>query len=97
MLLNFIRRCTVGVSEDLNLEYELAGSISDFFDQAIYFASIGYEDACRAGLASPQKETQGRDAGPARRKIRPRAQVSTEEEEYDPPISRGGQVGEASG
>ncbi len=97
MLLNVIRRCAMGVSEDLNLEYELAGSISEFFDQAIYFASIGYEDACRAGLASPLKETLVQDAGPTPRKIRPRAQVSTEEEEYDPPISRGGQVGEASG
>ena len=97
MLLNFIRRSATGVSEDLNLEYELAGSISEFFDQAIYFASIGYEDACKAGLASPPQETQVREAGPARPKIRPRAPVSTEEEEYDPPISRGGQVGEVSG
>ena len=97
MLLNFIRRCATGVSEDLNLEYELAGSISEFFDQAIYFASIGYEDACKAGLASPLKDTQVQDADPARPKIRPRTPVSTEEEEYDLPISRGGQVGEASG
>jgi hypothetical protein len=93
MLLSFIRRCLPGQAEDVSLEYELALAISEFFDEAIYCATIGYEDAAYAGLSAPPKVEVA--AVPRAAKRAPEQAYTGAEE--DLAVSRGGQIGEASG
>ena len=93
MLVDFIRHCVPGRPEELNLEYDLVVSIGEFFDEAIFFAATGYEDAYRAQLNAPPLEESVVTA-PAEK----RQPVRTDEvldEEWS--VSRGGQIGEASG
>ena len=94
MLLNFIRRCMTGRPEELALEYELALSISDFFDQALHSVAVGYEDAYQAHLA-PHPKAEPAPPTPKR----PAVKRATAEsgDDVDLPVSRAGQIGEASG
>jgi hypothetical protein len=94
MLLNFIRRCMPGASEELNLEYELVCSISEFFDEVIYWLSVGYEDASQARLMAPP-DIERRAPKPSRH-LEPVA-VGAEEMTEELSVSRGGDIGEASG
>lgn len=100
MLLDFICRSTPGDPSELGLQHELVLSISEFFDEASYFASAGYEDACRATLASP---AQPQTKPPKRRPLSARGRKKAEREhaeiegEVDFLISRAGDIGEASG
>ena len=96
MLLHYIRRALPADPSELALEHELVLAISEFFDEAIYFASMGYEDACRASLASPEQAEIAKklSAGIPR----PSSSLQLEDHaEIDLPISRGGDIGEASG
>jgi hypothetical protein len=93
MLVDFIRHCVPGRPEELNLEYDLVISIGEFFDEAIFFAATGYEDAYRAQLNAPHKTESivvipGEKRGPL---------PDNEALDEDWAISRGGQIGEASG
>ena len=94
MLLDFIRRCTAGKAEELALEYELALSISEFFDHALHSVTVGYEDASRAHLTPHSKVAE-----PSVKPERPPAKRAAAEtaEEMDLHVSRSGQIGEASG
>ena len=96
MLLHYIRRALPADPSELALEHELVLAISEFFDEATYFASMGYEDACRASLASPEQAEIARklSAGIPRPA---RSLQLADHTEIDLAISRGGDIGEASG
>jgi hypothetical protein len=94
MLLNFIQRCMPGESEELNLEYELACAISEFFDEVVYWVSVGYQDSYQARLMAPP-ELERRSPRPGR-KLEP-VGVGAEETHEEWSVSRGGDIGEASG
>lgn len=94
VLLNFIRRSTPGEPGEFHLAHELEISISKFFDEAIYFASVGYEDAYQASLAAPQAEIA--KTAPVRGRRQAGADVESAVD-LDLPISRAGDIGEASG
>lgn len=93
MLVDFIRHCVPGRPEELNLEYDLVISIGEFFDEAVFFAATGYEDAYRAQLNAPRKAESVVVIPSAKRGPQP-AYVALEE---DWAVSRSGQIGEASG
>ena len=94
-LLEFMRRSITGKGEELALEYELALSISEFFDQALYSVAVGYADGERAHLTPPSRSAEPTAPKPAR----PAAKRATAEtaDDMELPVSRSGQIGEASG
>ncbi len=96
MLLHYIRRALPGDPSELALEHELVLAISEFFDEAIYFASVGYEDACRASLASPEQAEIAKKLSAGIPRLSSSLQLG-DHAEIDLPISRGGDIGEASG
>ena len=96
MLLHYIRRALPGDSGEFPLEHELVLAISEFFDEAIYFASMGYEDACRASLASPEQAEIAKRLAAGIPRLSSVLEVE-EHGEIDLPISRAGDIGEASG
>lgn len=93
-LIRFLRGSTVGNAADLHLEYELILSISEFFDKAVYYGSRGYEDARAAESASPQAEEI--EVSGISVRVRPK-EAEAQATEWNPSISRGGDVGEVSG
>jgi hypothetical protein len=95
MLLNFIDRCMLGNSEDLKLEHELVLAISEFFDEVTYWVSAGYEDAGRARLASPMPVEAARVQ--RNHKLEPARAGFESAGEEELAVSRGGDIGEASG
>jgi len=97
MLFAFIARATPGDPPELPLQHELVLSISEFFDEATYYASVGYEDASRASLAAAHETTALLPHSNLKRaKRRPPALVQ-EVGEIDLAVSRGGDIGEAPG
>ena len=96
MLLHYIRRALPGDSSELPLEHELVLAISEFFDEATYFASMGYEDACRASLASPEQAEIAKRLSAGIPRLSSALQLE-DQGEIDLPISRAGDIGEASG
>jgi len=93
MVVDFIRHCIPGKPEELNLEYDLVVSIGEFFDEAIYFASVGYEDANQAQLTAPPILVEAADE-----LVEKRVPIRTHhpvDESWA--ISRGGDIGEVSG
>ena len=94
-LLEFMRRSMIGKGEELALEYDLALSISEFFDQALYAVAVGYEDAVLAHLTPHPKASEP----VARKPLRPAAERAAIDagEETELAVSRSGQIGEASG
>ena len=96
MLLHYIRRALPGDAGELPLEHELVLAISEFFDEAIYFASMGYEDACRASLASPEQAEIAKRLSAGIPRLSSALQLE-DHGEIDLPISRAGDIGEASG
>ena len=93
MLVDFIRHCVPGRPEELNLEYDLVISIGEFFDEATYCAASGYEDAYRAKLNAPPLDES---VVPLAAEKRPPLATHEIAEDFWA-VSRGGQVGEASG
>ena len=93
MLVDFIRHRMPGRAEELHLEYDLVISIGELFDEAIYFASVGYDDAHRANLAAAPSPVEGSDE--AVEKKRPGRTHQPVDEDWA--VSRSGQIGEASG
>jgi hypothetical protein len=94
MLLNFIDRCMAGDAEDLKLEHELVLAISEFFDEVMYWVAAGYEDAYRAQLASPPQTESWR---PEPQKLEPALAGLEDAWDEELAVSRGGDIGEASG
>ena len=94
-LLDFMRCAMTGKGEELALEYELALSISEFFDQALYSVAVGYEDAVRAQLIPHAKAAEMVAPKPDHQRAKRAAAETGEETELF--VSRSGQVGEASG
>ena len=93
MLVDFIRHCMPGRAEELNLEYDLVISIGEFFDEAIYFAAVGYDDAHRAQLGAAPSSSEGADDA-----VEKKQPVRTSQPvDEDWAVSRSGQIGEASG
>ena len=93
MLVDFIRHCMPGRAEELNLEYDLVISIGEFFDEAIYFAAVGYDDAHRAQLGAAASSSEGADDA-----VEKKQPVRTSQPvDEDWAVSRSGQIGEASG
>ncbi len=93
MLVDFIRHRMTGRAEELHLEYDLVISIGEFFDEAVYFASVGYDDAHRAHLAAAPEPGEGTDEAVEKKKPGRTHQPIDE----DWAVSRSGQIGEASG
>lgn len=93
MVVDFIRHCAPGRAEELNLEYDLVVSIGEFFDEAIYFASLGYEDANQAQLKALPVLVEATN-GSSEKKV-PSRTVGPVDESWA--VSRGGDIGEASG
>jgi hypothetical protein len=93
-LIRFLRGSAVGESAELLMEYELALSICEFAEKSIYYASRGYEDARAAGLtaAAAPKSEEGEVVAE-----RFRREAWDPAEEWDPNMSRGGDVPEVSG
>ena len=97
LLLDFLRGSTSGDPAELPLEYELVLAISQFYDKAIYHASVGYEQAGRA-LAHRPAETEAAPSprpGIARLPLDPTPAL--EEEDLDWAVSRSGDIGESGG
>jgi hypothetical protein len=92
MVVDFIRHAP-GRAEELNLEYDLVISIGEFFDEAIYFASVGYEDANQAQLTAVPVLVEATN-GSTEKKAPIRTHHPVDESWA---ISRGGDIGEASG
>ena len=92
MVVDFIRHAP-GRAEGLNLEYDLVVSIGEFFDEAIYFASLGFEDANQAQLKAVPVLVEA--ASGSVDKKAPIQTHSPVDESWA--ISRGGDIGEASG
>lgn len=93
MLIDFIRHCVPGRPEELNLEYDLVISIGEFFDEAISFAAAGYEDAHQAQLRAVPVLVE-ETSGSAKKKAPIQTHHPVDESWA---ISRGGDIGEASG
>jgi hypothetical protein len=89
----FLRSSTMGTAGDLYLEHELALSIHEFIEKAVYYASLGYEDAQAAQHASPE----ARDIDVSGLEFPPIPTHWDPESEWDPHVSRAGDVGEVSG
>ncbi len=96
MLLDFIRRSVPGDSQDANLEHELVLSISEFFDEVVYWVAEGYEDARRAHQANPAEEADTITEIPGS-KSEPMTNGALAAVVAELPVSRGGDVGETSG
>jgi hypothetical protein len=96
MLLDFIRRSVPGDSKDVNLEHELVLSISEFFDEVVYWVAMGHEDAGRAHQANPPEDA-GTSLWMPDSKIEPMTNGALEAVATELPVSRGGDVGETSG
>lgn len=92
-LVDFIRHHMPGRADELHLEYDLVISIGEFFDEALYFASVGYDDAHRAHLAAAPGPDEGTDE--AVEKKQPGRTHQPIDEDWA--VSRSGQIGEASG
>ncbi|MDA1315958.1 MAG: hypothetical protein O2968_21760 [Acidobacteria bacterium] len=98
-LIRFLRGSAIGNAEDLHAEYELALSICDFTEKAVYYVARGYEDAC---LADAKAATRRKAKGKTETKAKDKPKTLPQEpwdpaEEWNPDISRGGDVGEVSG
>ena len=92
-LIRFLRGSAMGDAADLHAEYELSLSISEFSEKAIYYVARGYEDARKAGLdASETPEVTVKEFVPQQPK-----QAWDPAEEWEPGISRGGDIGEVGG
>ena len=92
MVVDFIRHAP-GRAEELGLEYDLVVSMDEFFDEAIYFASLGYEDATQAQLKAAPVLVESSN-GSTEKKV-PNRTVHPVDESWA--VSRGGDIGEASG
>lgn len=95
-LLQYIRRALPGEAQELSLEHELVLAISEFFDEGIYFAALGFEDACRASLASSEQASIAKSLSAGIPQLAADLDLK-EHSEVDLPVSRGGDIGEASG
>lgn len=97
MLLEFIYRATPGDVDELQLEHQLVMAISEFFSEATYLATLGYEDATQAGLTAPPEP----DVKFVRTTLVPQSQKIAAGEVVDGelglPVSRGGDIGEYPG
>ena len=91
-LLRFLRTATVGDAAEMQLENQLELAICEFIEKAIYFASVGYEDACRAALEYVPAEHD-----PVRFGVGCATDVEGAAAELSSVVSRAGQVGEVGG
>ncbi len=92
-LVGFIRHHMPGRADELHLEYDLVISIGEFFDEALYFAAVGYDDAHRAQLAAASRSSG--EADDTVEKKQPGRTHQPVDEDWA--VSRSGQIGEASG
>jgi hypothetical protein len=91
-VLRFLGTAATGDPAELQLENQLKLTISEFIDKAIYHATAGYEDACRAAL---EYVPSGHHASPG---VKARvSDVGGADVELSSVVSRGGDVGEVSG
>lgn len=95
LLLDFVRGSISGDAAELPLEYELVRAICQFYDKAIYHASVGYEQAARA-LAHPPPEAEPATS-PAVSRLPVDRTAVLEGEDLDFAISRSGDIGESGG
>jgi hypothetical protein len=91
-LLRFLGTATIGDAAELQLENQLKLAICEFMTKAMYYASVGYEDACRAALEEAPAERRVPHLAAGRN-----ADVGGAAVELRSFISRAGQVGEVSG
>lgn len=92
-LIRFLRGSAVGDAAELHAEYELALSISEFSEKAIYYVSRGYDDAREAGAQAAEKpEVTVKEFVPQQP-----PEAWDPAEEWEPNISRGGDIGEVGG
>ncbi len=97
ILLDFLRGSASGDPAEIPLEYELTISIGQFYDKAIYHASVGYEQAAQAAARRPAATATAAPAVPPS----PRPPIDRtpvpEGEELDMAVSRSGDIGESAG
>lgn len=91
-VLRFLGTAAMGDAAEMQLESQLKLAICEFIDKAIYHATVGYEDACRAVLEDVPSERHALSLGPKRTK-----DVADADTELSSVVSRGGDVGEVSG
>jgi hypothetical protein len=91
-VLRFLTTAAVGDAFELELESQLKLAICEFIDKAIYYASVGYEDACLAALEQAPAERHAPSIAAGRATDVPGAAL-----ELGSVVSRAGQVGEVSG
>ena len=100
ILLDFIRGSVAAESTaELPLEYELVLSITQFYDRAIYHASVGYEVAARAAQESPRViEAQAARVAVSDSLSRPVGrETALDQDDLDFSVSRSGDIGEYAG
>lgn len=96
-LLDFIRGALPGSADERDLELQLILSVSEFFDKAIYFTTVGYEDARRTNEEPHQTHGAAEVKASVARATEdiPATEPLTDGEL--PAISRAGDIGEVSG
>ena len=95
-LVGFLRGSAAGDDDELPLAHETTLAICDFIEKAVYYAARGYEDAQAAGY-SANLEGSG-DAERLAVSVPRKPELGWDPAaEWDPNISRGGDVGEVSG
>jgi len=96
LVLSFIRGAAAAESAaELPLEYELALSLSQFFDKALYYAAAGYEDAAAAANAQPQAASG--QAWPGIGERQATTASAPDAAELGLEVSRSGDIGESGG
>lgn len=91
-VLRFLGTAAVGDPAELQLEHQLKLAICEFMEKAIYYATVGYEDACRAALEYVPSEHRALPVPAARSN-----DIAGAAAELSSVVSRGGDVGEVSG
>ncbi len=95
-LLDFIRTSLPGAADERDLEMQLVLSVSEFFDHAIYFTAVGYEDARHSAVAAPELPKASETKASVARATGALASTSVPDSDLGQ-VSRGGDIGEVSG
>jgi hypothetical protein len=94
-LLDFLQGAASGEPAELPLEYELAMSVTQFWDKAVYYVTRGYEEAAQAGV--PEEALVAAGVADAVRKPLSREAAPEPADFEDFHVSRSGDVGESGG
>ena len=91
-VLRFLGTAAVGDAAELHLENQLELAVCEFIEKAIYYASVGYEDACRAAIERVPAHNHAVHVD-----VRSNLDFESAAMELSSLVSRAGEVGEVSG